>query len=310
VPHEDGHIDRPSSDPAPVQAAIRVVVVHYRSGGMLSDLLLDLAGQSGVDAAIHVVECGDDGSIAKAQTGHSFEVVSEGENLGYCGGNNLMIRKMLNSESPICLINPDVRLPDQGILRGLFDALQNDTTLAAVAPSIIVDGGKIEYTDSKVDLAHAFAAHIGTHVAAWPSDAPPLVEMTWIDGACLMLRPKALRDIGVFDERFFLFSEDVDWCVRAGQLGWKVGVLREVEVRHTRSSSFGASSKGAYYAWRNTYLLCKKYEGYGTWIFAWLRRLLKFVRTRRNVRSGQSMAALRGSRDAIIGRTGRMPGDA
>jgi GT2 family glycosyltransferase len=125
-----------------------------------------------------------------------------------------------------------------------------------------------------------------------------------------MLRPAALRDVGLFDERFFLFSEDVDWCVRAGERGWKVGVLRDAEVRHQRSSSFGDSSKGAYYAWRNTYLLCKKYQGFGTWIFSWLRRLLSFVRTPRNRRSGQSLAAVRGARDALIGRTGRMSGDA
>jgi GT2 family glycosyltransferase len=293
----------------PGQPATHVVVVHYRSGGMLGDLVRDLAGQRSIDVITHVVECGDDGSVVKAHATHEFEVVSKGENLGYCGGNNLMLLEMLHSEWPICLINPDVRLPDPLALRRLHDALRNDPTLAAVAPSIIVDDGKIEYTGSRIDLDNAVAEHTGTYVESWPSGAPALAEMTWIDGACWMLRPAALRDVGVFDERFFLFSEDVDWCVRAGQLGWKVGVLRDVEVGHQRSSSFGDSSKGAYYAWRNTYLLCKKYEGRGTWVFSWLRRLLSFVCTRRNVRSGQSMAALRGARDAIMGRTGRMPGD-
>jgi GT2 family glycosyltransferase len=294
----------------PGQPGTHVVVVHYRSGGMLSDLLRDLARQSGIDVDTRVVECGDDGSVAEAHTRYEFEVVSKGENLGYCGGNNLMLRNLLRSEWPICLINPDVSLPDPLVLRRLHDALQNDSTLAAVAPSIIVDDGKIEYTGSRIDLGTAVAEHTGTYVEAWPSGAPPLVEMAWVDGACWMLRPAALRDVGLFDERFFLFSEDVDWCVRAGERGWKVGVLRDAEVRHQRSSSFGDSSKGAYYAWRNTYLLCKKYQGFGTWIFSWLRRLLSFVRTPRNRRSGQSLAAARGARDALIGRTGRMSGDA
>jgi GT2 family glycosyltransferase len=133
--------------------------------------------------------------------------------------------------------------------------------------------------------------------------------MPWIDGAFWMLRSEAVREVGLLDEQFFLFSEEVDWCIRAGYKGWRVGVLRDSEVRHERSSSFGDSTKGAYYAWRNSFLLCKKHEGYGGWIYFWFRSLLQFAAQRGHIRSGMASAALRGARDAIAGRTGRMNGD-
>ena len=113
----------------------------------------------------------------------------------------------------------------------------------------------------------------------------------------------------MFDERFFLFSEDVDWCLRATRAGWKLGVLRDVEIGHQRSSSFNHSTKGDYYGWRNTYLLSMKHHGYGRWILSWFGRLLYFSLQRGHLRSGQTRAALRGAGDAILGRTGRMPND-
>jgi hypothetical protein len=276
---------------------------------MLADLVGDLLDQAEVDVALHVVECGDDGSVSNALREHDFAVARPGENLGYSGGNNLKIREVMNSDAPICLVNPDVRLPDRHTLQALHDALQTHPEMAAVAPSIRTEDGNIEYTGSEVQLTRALVVHTGTHLPNWPPEVPALVRMSWIDGACWMLRADALRDVGVFDEDYFLFSEEVDWCLRARQQGWRVAVLRDVEIGHVRSSSFGTSSKGAYYAWRNTYLLCKKFKGRGIWFFFWANNLLRFVAKRDHLRSGQAAAALRGGLDAIIGRTGRMRGD-
>jgi hypothetical protein len=274
------------------------------------DLLRDLALQRDVSLIVHVVECGDDGTLARALNEHSIKTTLPGENVGYCGGNNLVLRTLMNSESPLCIVNPDVTLPDPLTMEKLRDVLQSDPALGAVAPSIRTAEGQIEYTGSTLDLSRASAVHTGTHVPSWPPDAPAVTNMAWIDGACWMIRPQALRDVGLLDERFFLFSEDVDWCLRATGMGWKLGVLRDAEVVHQRSSSFHGSTKGAYYYWRNTYLLSMKHQGYGRWLLYWLGRFLYFALQRGHIRSGQSRAALRGARDAVLHRGGRMPDDA
>jgi GT2 family glycosyltransferase len=298
-----------SSGGSPTHPGVDVVVVHYRSGGMLLDLVGDVARQVQIGTALHVVECGDDGSVAAAREEVAFETQDPGANLGYSGGNNLALRQLVDSDRPICLVNPDVRMVDQRTLQQMVEALAQDPGLAAVAPSIRTGNGRIEYTGSTIDLARAKIHHTGTYVPDWPPETPALVEMEWIDGACWMLRAAAVRDVGLLDERFFLFSEEADWCRRATQQGWRVAVLRDVEVAHERSSSFGTSTKGAYYAWRNRYLMCRKYEGLGSWVFFWTRALLAFARRRQHRRSGESGSALRGARDALLGRTGPMPGD-
>jgi GT2 family glycosyltransferase len=288
---------------------VHVIVVHYNSGGMLLELLRGLAGQTEVDIDLHVVECGDDGTVCGALEEYSFQVEIPGENLGYSGGNNRVLRRIMYTDDPVCIVNPDVELRDPLTLSEMWKVLKGNPEIAAVAPSIRTAEGRIEYTESKIDLARACAIHTGTHVDQWGPAAPRLVVMPWIDGACWMLRSEALRKVGVLDETYFLLFEEVDWCIRASQRDWRVAVLRDVEVEHQRSSSFGNSSKGSYYAWRNTFLLCKKHEGYGKWIGFWAWRLCRFALERRHLRSGEAAAAVRGARDAICGRTGRMPKD-
>lgn len=307
--HQEKAINHTSVQGTPGGSRVHVVVVHYKSGGMLLNLVRDLVRQEDTKIELHVVECGDDGSVSQALSRFPFRVTSPGMNLGYCGGNNLVLQELVDSGSPVCLINPDVRLPDSRTLRRMSNILASRPDVAAVAPSIRTIDGRIEYTGSEVELRRAHAVHTGTHVHGWSSEDPAFVEMPWVDGACWMLRSEALREVGSLDERFFLFSEEVDWCVRASLAGWRVGVLRDVEIHHARSSSFGGSTKGAYYAWRNMYLLCKKHEGYGLWVVFWLRNLLFRVIQRGQMRSGHSAASLRGARDAVVGRSGRMRGD-
>ena len=58
------------------------------------------------------------------------------------------------------------------------------------------------------------------------------VEVEWLIGACIMIRREAIQDVGLFDERFFLYFEDTDWCYRAQQREWKVFYLPQIKAIH------------------------------------------------------------------------------
>ncbi len=284
-------------------------MVHYRSRGRANTLLESLGKQQGVDVRLHIVECGDDGTISPLIEGRSVDFRTPGQNLGYSGGNNLVLGHLSDLGPFVLVVNPDVQLMRPDTLRILVDALQADPLLAATAPTIRTLEGHVEYTDSVIDLKRNLAIHTGTHVTGWPQGLPEVVEMSWIDGACLLLRTEALNDVGLFDERFFLFSEEVDWCLRATQRGWKVAVCRASEVFHERSSAFTGSTKGSYYYWRNRYLLSLKHLGIGKWVGYWGKDLARFIVSRTNRRSGHSKAATRGAKDALFSSWGCMAGD-
>lgn len=294
----------------PTCVLVDAVVVHYRSRGLVGALVDSLEAQEGVDVRLHIIECGDDGTVGSLVAGRSIDHRRPGKNLGYSGGNNLLLANLSELGSLVLVVNPDVHLLGPHALRTLVDALEADPLLAATAPTIRTAKGKVEYTDSVVDLDRNLAIHTGTHLSNWPDGLPKVVEMTWIDGACILFRNEALKDVGIFDERFFLFSEEVDWCIRASSRGWKIAVCRESEVFHARSSAFAGSTKGAYYYWRNRYLLSFKYLGPGTWLTYWGRDLARFALSRTNRRSGLSAAALGGAKDALLSKWGCMAGDA
>jgi GT2 family glycosyltransferase len=65
------------------------------------------------------------------------------------------------------------------------------------------------------------------------------MEVDWVIGACLMTRRETIEEVGLLDEGFFMYAEDVDWCYRMRKAGWKVEYFPEAEVLHHYEKSAG-----------------------------------------------------------------------
>lgn len=295
--------------PASPGAELVALTVHYRSRGTVAGLFRDLALQDHPNLSVIVVECGDDGSVADALPALGStpcRVIDPGANLGYCGGNNLgFLRRPQGSD--VLVINPDVRISAPGALSTLHGELLSRPKLGAVGPAIFTPAGRLEHADSQLDYSSWLAIHTRTHVPAWPDDLPSDIhEVAWLDGAVFLARGRALDDVGGFDDRFFLYFEEVDWSIRMAAAGWQLGIVPAVRAVHDRSSSFQGSSKGSYYYWRNNYLLFRKHGAGRVGRRRWARRLLRSVVRRPFSKS--SWNALWGGLDALRGRTGPRPG--
>ena len=276
---------------------------------MIADLVHDLYHQTGIACSLHLIECGDDGSLSALDLPSQAEILNPGENLGYSGGNNLALRALADQPNPIVIVNPDIRLGSESTISDLVRALDQHKSFGAIAPAIHTPDGRIEYTNSKIDWRLGLAIHTGTYLERWPPGTESVVKMPWIDGACFIVRPEALADVGLFDENYFLYSEEVDWCLRAERCGWMVGVSPQLYVNHRRSASFEGTSKGAYYAYRNSFYLFLKHRGWGIWMVHWCYRLVRFCLADANRKNGESAAAALGAWHALLGRWGRMPRD-
>lgn len=290
---------------------VDVLIVNWNSGEDLRRLLTDLLAQRGVSLTVTVVDNASiDGSHAAAHefTNLAVRVVQAGRNLGYAAGNNLGFQH-LDLSRPVLLLNPDISLTDTTAIMNLARSLEENPDLGAVGPMICRPDGSPEYITSVIDLGRARAVHIANGEAA---DVPLTeVRQAWIDGAAMLFRSDALASIGFFDERFFLFFEEVDWCMRAETAGWTVAISPGVAVTHRRSSSFAGSTKGAYYYWRNKYLLCSMRAAQPLrWRGHYLVQLLRFVASPAALRSGSSQRAIQGAFAALRGRFGPAPEDA
>lgn len=182
-------------------------------------------------------------------------VVQSGENGGFGAGNNFGIRMGLSDGTDpdlIYILNSDA-FPDPGAIRALIDCLDTTPEAGFAGSYIHGPGGDPHLTSFRFpsiasEFEHAVKLGPVTRLLgryAVPIPVPDRTrEVDWLAGASLMMRREVLDEIGLFDERFFLYFEETDLCLRAARAGWKTIYVRESEVTHIGSVSTGMKSWG------------------------------------------------------------------
>lgn len=235
----------------PVWAA---VVVNYEAGLLLTSCVRSvLADASAGPPEVVVVDNGStDGSIALLETTFpEVPVLRPGANLGYARAANLGIAA---TRAPIvAVLNPDAEIAS-GTATAMLAAFEGDAELAAVGPQIRNPDGSCYASARRVPsvgaaLGHALLGGIAPRNrftrAYRDLDADPDRSRTvdWISGAALWLRRTALDRVGGWDERYFLFFEDVDLCRSLEADGWRIAYEPAGQVMHL----VGASRAGRRY---------------------------------------------------------------
>jgi GT2 family glycosyltransferase len=158
------------------------------------------------------------------------EVIRNAESQGYGANQNAAFT---TASSPfVCVLNPDIRLKENPFpqLLKAFD----DPSVALVAPKIISPDGSEEDSARKFPtlrdlLSKAFGLHDGTYLEK-PENG--LIYADWLAGMFLLLRGDVFQKVKGFDEKFFLYYEDVDLCWRLRRDGFQVVQDRSVSVFH------------------------------------------------------------------------------
>lgn len=156
-------------------------------------------------------------------------------NPGFAGGNNIAIKKALkNGSTHILIINPDVT-----VRRRFFAPLLkhfNDKKVGIVAPVIFhtQKGKKIYGLEGKVDWQHAKPEHRNLSVIR---NKKPIVSQ-FVTFACVLISRENFEKAGLLDDGYFMYFEDVDYCLTSGKAGFKIILDPSVVVSHETSSSF------------------------------------------------------------------------
>lgn len=230
---------------------LAVVVVNYNTGRYLSRCVRSAFENAG-DARIEVVvidNASSDGSADAALAENpGVRLVRNLTNRGFAAAANQGIRA---TTAPfVLLLNPDAEIL-AGTLGG-FCKLARDRPRAGVIGPIVRDPDGSIYPSARripgiaTSLGHAFVHPFRPDnpfsrrytMAEWDRRSERQVQ--WVSGSCCLLRREALDEIGLFDERFFLYVEDVDLCTRLRAAGWEVRFSPELEVLHVG----GISTRG------------------------------------------------------------------
>ena len=219
-----------------MQPEVVLVVVTYNSARDVPDLLDCVpAALAGVHGAVIVVDNGSqDETVAVLRARGDCQVV-EAENRGYAAGINRGVAAGPPAPA-ILVLNPDVRL-QPGSVPEMLRALALPR-VGVVAPKILeVDGSVSRSLRREPTLGRAsglgltrlpaFSEYV-TAAAAYQRAHP----VDWALGAVLLLRRECYDELGGWDESFFLYSEETDFCLRARDAGWRTRFVPEATVVH------------------------------------------------------------------------------
>ncbi len=214
-------------------------------------------------ATILVDNGSQDGSVEAVRAEFpQVKVLSLPVNLGYAGGNNAGLEAALEQNPDwIMFLNNDTEVaPD--LLAALISGTERFPDGAVFGPKIYYDGeeGLIWYAGGEVSLSLGRLRHRGIRERGRGQyDQPGPTD--FVSGCCLLIRADLVRRLGGFDPGYVMYTEDVDLCYRARQLGAGCYYLPAGRVRHYLSSSMGGelSLRKVYLKWRSGMHFLRRY---------------------------------------------------
>jgi N-acetylglucosaminyl-diphospho-decaprenol L-rhamnosyltransferase len=238
--------------------ALEVIIVSYRCEDLLRDCLQSLRDHPPErPMSVHVVDnaSGDGTAEMAAREFPEFTLTVNAENLGFSAANNVAIRA---GDAPYVLaLNPDTRVTD-GALERLSELLDERSDVGIAGPRLELEDGSFDHAAKRSfptpigALGHftglgrregaggRLAQYRATELAeeiAGPVDA--------VNGAFMLMRRSALDQVGLFDEGYWMYMEDLDLCYRFKERGWIVWYEPSATVIHVK-----AGTSGEHRSWR------------------------------------------------------------
>jgi N-acetylglucosaminyl-diphospho-decaprenol L-rhamnosyltransferase len=230
--------------PSARRPGVGCVVVDYRAGSHLVAAVDSIAAE-GVASIVVVDNSGGGASVRTlGDRAAAVTVLTPGRNLGMGGGTNRGVAALAPIEY-VLVANPDV-VVHQGAIATLVDALDAHPDWGIVGPTILTEAQtpypSVRRFPTVGDaVGHAMLGRL------WPTNpftrryreqgAAADGTADWVSGSCFLIRRELFEQLGGFDERYFMFAEDMDLCWRARQAGSVVGTAPTAVVTHAEGVS-------------------------------------------------------------------------
>jgi GT2 family glycosyltransferase len=245
--------------------SLAIVIVSYNTRDLLRDCLRSI-GPGGAACALDiwvVDNASRDGSAAMvhAEFPH-VHVIDSRRNGGYAYANNLALRQVVgdgewgmeaSTSTPppdyVLLLNPDTIVPP-GALDALVSFLEAHPAVGACGPKLLLGDGSLDLACRRSFPTPEIAFYRMTGLARMFPRSPRFgrynmshldpdlqTEVDAVVGACMLVRGAVVREVGLLDEAYFMYGEDLDWAYRIKQYGWKIMYVPSVTVHHFKRAS-------------------------------------------------------------------------
>jgi hypothetical protein len=291
---------------------VSILILTYNQRELTAECLASLAASDYPNAEMVVLDnASSDGTEELVRREYPrVRYIQNGKNLGYAEGNNVGLRYAMQSHADyaLALNNDTVVAPD--MVSQLVRAAEANPNAAFVGPlvyhfdepDVIQSAGGLRTTDWRFYHRGQNATDCGQF--------KQIERVVWVSGCAIMARCAALEKIGLIDPAFFAYNEEVDWCVRAGELGYEILFVPAAHVWHKGvQRRYNPSPRVTYFSARNELLLLKKHHaGWRAMTSTWLRHVRTLiswsVRPRWREKRAHRDALARGLRDFVRGNFG------
>jgi GT2 family glycosyltransferase len=236
---------------------LAIVILNWNQADLTLRCLASLEAAGAVACTeVLVVDNGStDDSVAQIRAAYpDVTVIETGANLGYAGGNNVGIRRALEGGAEAVLILNNDTWVEPGCIEALQAALKADPAAGIATPLITemdaperiwalgmaLDGRTASFT----------RLHAGEPVGRWRGQPPLPVDAA--SGSAMLATREVFERVGLLEERFFLYYEETDWCLRVRRAGYRILGVPSAVVQHQVSATLGSTSPAIdYYMLRN-----------------------------------------------------------
>lgn len=248
--------------------SLAVVILNYNRADLLADCLESIyAAPTRCDLAVWVVDnASSDGSAAMVRARFpQCHLIESPINGGFAHGNNLALRQIVGHAptgaqgSPhdqvappptyTLLLNNDTIVPP-GALDGLVGYLEAHPDVGVVGPRLLLPDGSLDLACRRSFPTPEVSFYRMTGLSRLFPRSPRFARynMTYLDpsvetevdsvvGACMLLRTDVIREVGLLDEQFFMYGEDLDWAYRIKQYGWRIVYYPAVIIHHYKRAA-------------------------------------------------------------------------
>lgn len=228
---------------------LSVSVVSYRTPQLVRQCLVALeAERVSLELDVTVVDnASGDGSSELVETQFPWvQLIRNQRNVGFGAAHNQVLRV---AKGRYWLVLNSDAVPSPGSVRTLVEFMDANPSVAVAGPKLRYPDGSVQPSRRRFPTTATLFLESTQLERFWPrnavlrryyvqdrSDAEPQ-DVDWLVGACLCIRAAAASRVGLFDDRFFMYSEELDWCRRFRDDGWRVSYVPSAEVVHLEAGS-------------------------------------------------------------------------
>jgi GT2 family glycosyltransferase len=202
---------------------------------------------------------GNDASVLEEKFGGQIDIIRSQINMGFAGGCNIGIRRVLRTDATHILFLNNDTMVDHRFLAELVEVAESDQKIGIVGPKIYYydDIQRIAAAGGKINFWTGNAPTIGRGIID-DGEFEDIKQVDYVNGCALLIKKEVIERIGVFDEDYFAYYEETDLCTRARRSGFKVVVAPKSILWHKVNRSDKSGKMYLYFMTRNRFLFMKK----------------------------------------------------